>query len=354
MLNVFSEGNLYNYIRRVKTFLKYSLVAWLFFFGIVSWVLFEISDLTTATLRTSSFVIPQMLLFYLNLIWLSVKYLENNKRKSYYTILAGLIIAHILIFSPIDIYIDEAFPLETEHFKDKPILLFYFGRMLTSIPPIIISALIWKSLQLNKRTAESLELKNKMLLAETRALKAQINPHFLFNSMNNIYSLAQMKSDKTGDAILHLSEILRFVTYESEKDTVSLEDELKQIKNFIQLQFLKDENQKNVEVEITNKTCNLQIAPMLLLPFIENSFKHSNFEDKSRGWIKIQIAIKEQRLIMNLSNSAFMNATKKDIVGGVGMENVKRRLSLIYPQKHELVIKQDHEKYSVSLDLKLL
>ena len=337
----------------VKTYVKYSLVAWMFFFAIVSWVLFEISDMQTAFIRTASFVIPQMVIFYLNLMWFSCKYLEKGKRLTYFGLLFSLVIIHVIMLSPFDIYMDNTLPLDVPHFKDRPAHFIYFGRFMTSFPPLIISALIYKSLQLNRQYKESLELKNKMLHAETKALKAQINPHFLFNSMNNIYSLAQVKSDKTGDAILHLSEILRFVTYESEKDKVNLSDELKQIKNFIQLQFLKDDNQDNVEININDAPAHLKIAPMLLLPFIENSFKHSNFENKNNGWIKIDISIKQNHLIMSLSNSCVLSAGKKDGVGGVGMENVKKRLSLIYPESHTLSIKQNAERYAVILDLTL-
>lgn len=337
----------------MKTYVKYTLLAWLAFYVIVSWVIFEVSNMQTAALRSASFVVPLMIIFYVNLLWLSKSYLDRGHTIAYFGILIGLTLGHVLVYTPVDLYMDNAFPLDIPHFKERPVHFVYMGRFMSTFPPLIISALIYKSLQLNKRTEESLELKNKMLQAETKALKAQINPHFLFNSMNNIYSLAQVKSDKTGDAILHLSEILRFVTYESEKDTVSLQDELKQIKNFIQLQFLKDDNQENVTVNINEVPAHFQIAPMLLLPFIENSFKHSNFEDKKNGWINIDINIKDDSLVMNLSNSASLTACKKDGIGGVGMENVKKRLSLIYPNTHTLTIRQDIEKYSVILDLKL-
>ena len=338
----------------MKTYVKYSLIAWLLFFVIVSWVIFVVSDLNTAILRVTSFIIPQMIMFYVNLLWLSDKYLERKERITYFTWLGIMIGVHILLFSPLDIYMDKVRPIDVPHFENRPVIMIYFGRLMTSIPPLIISALIYKSLQLRKKSEESFELQNKMLQAETKALKAQINPHFLFNSLNNIYSLAQMKSEKTGDAILHLSDILRFVTYESEKDKVSLDAELRQIRNFIQLQFLKDDNIKNVNIEIPESApAELKIAPMLLLPFIENSFKHSNFENSAKGWIKISILVNENHLIMRLENSANLCAGKKDGIGGVGMENVKKRLSLIYPNEHALSIRQNQEKYSVLLDIKL-
>ncbi|MEX1002919.1 MAG: histidine kinase [Crocinitomicaceae bacterium] len=337
----------------MKTYVKYSLIAWLLFAAIVTWVFLSVSDLSSSILRVLSFVVPQMALFYLNLIWLSCSYLEQKRKKTYYLLLFLLIALHVVLFVPVDFYLDQYFPLDIPHFQERPVFFVYMGRFMTSIPPIIISALIWKSLQLRRRTEESLELKNKMLDAETKALKAQINPHFLFNSLNNIYSLSQVKSEKTGDAILHLSEILRFVTYESEKDKVNIKDELKQIHNFIQLQFLKDENQENVRVEIGQPEQSLQIAPMLLLPFIENSFKHSNFEDKSTGWIDIHIQFKGSTLSMHIKNSSRLDPGQKDKVGGVGMENVKKRLSLIYPGKHQLKIKETPTTYEVKLELKL-
>lgn len=337
----------------VKTYVKYSLIGWLIFSLVMSWALYAISDIETTIVRASSFLVPMILLFYSNLLWLSPKYLSPKKKKTYFLLIAALIVSHAVVFGALDLYVDKILRWDLPHIHERPLFMVYFGRTMSTLPPLIVSALIWKSLLLQKQKQESFELKNRMLQAETKALKAQINPHFLFNSMNNIYSLSQMKSDKTGDAILNLSEILRFVTYESEKDRVSLQEELKQIRNFIALQFLKDDNQDNVKIEITEVPANLQIAPMMLLPFIENSFKHSNFEDKVNGWIDIKISVEEQKMILSLSNSGSLTSSRKDETGGVGMENVKKRLSLIYPEKHHLVIKQDTDKYSVNLELDL-
>ena len=211
-----------------------------------------------------------------------------------------------------------------------------------------------KSYLLQKQTAESLELKNKMLYAETKALKAQINPHFLFNSLNNIYSLTQMKSDKAGDAILSLSEMLRFVTYESQKDFVSLEDEVQQIKNFISLQKLKDDDQSNIKISLPPDRGEFRIAPMLLLPLIENAFKHSNIENKKEGYIKFEMGLQNNELFFELKNSRTGPTVKKDNVGGVGLENVKKRLDLIYPEQHSFCVKETPETYELSLRINLV
>lgn len=311
------------------------------------------SNLETTLVRTTSFLIPEMILFFLNLLWLSCNFLEQKKKKAYYFMIAVLVLLNTGLFGTLDVYLNEIGLYNVHPISDRPTFMIYLTRAMTSAPPLIISALLWKSLQLQKEREESMELKNQVLQAETKALKAQINPHFLFNSMNNIYSLSQMKSEKTGDAILQLSEIMRFVTYESEKDRVNLHEELKQVQNFINLQMLKDDNIDNVKISIEDAKENYSIAPMLLLPFIENSFKHSNFEDKENGWIDIKIKVAQNKLFMLISNSASFEGHKKDETGGVGMENVKKRLTLIYPDKHQLKIRQDKESYNVELELDL-
>ena len=192
-----------------------------------------------------------------------------------------------------------------------------------------------------------------MLEAETKALKAQINPHFLFNSLNNIYALSQMKSDKTPDAILHLSDILRYVTYDSNQNFVDLKDEIKTIESFILLQALKDDNQSNIKIEIDSSNGHYKIAPLLLIPFIENCFKHSNHDEKQTGWIDIKLKASDGKLFLVCANSKPEKIISKDKTGGVGMENVKKRLALIYPERHKLEIKSDAASYTATLEINL-
>jgi two-component system LytT family sensor kinase len=199
-----------------------------------------------------------------------------------------------------------------------------------------------------------LELQNKMLEAETKALKAQINPHFLFNTLNNIYSLSQFDNKKTGEAILQLSDIFRYVTYEGNDHFVPLNSEIELLESFIKLQYLQDEDQNNVSVEITLENSSLQISPLLILPFIENCFKHANHQDKVNGWIKIKIENKGNELFIHAENTISKAPIKKDKSSGVGMENVKRRLELLYPKRHELEIKVDKSVYVVRLTINLI
>lgn len=235
---------------------------------------------------------------------------------------------------------------------------FHQGRIImnifSSVGVLFVSTIYRNIVEKNKREKDKVELKNKVLEAETKMLKSQINPHFLFNAMNNIYSLAQMKSDKTPEAIHQLSGMLRYVIYESDDKFVNLGEEIVYIKNFIKLHFLKDDAiSNNVKVEIDNVDSSLRIAPMLLIPFIENSFKHSKIEDIENGWINLKIETKGNVLDLYVSNSLPEQNFSKDGVGGVGLENVKQRLQLLYPDNYTLKIDDSNNEYNVKLTISL-
>jgi LytS/YehU family sensor histidine kinase len=204
-----------------------------------------------------------------------------------------------------------------------------------------------------KREKEASELKSENLNSELKFLKSQINPHFLFNALNNIYALSVIKSEKTPDNILKLSDMLRYIIYDCNADKVPLEKELNYINNYIDLQKLKDDQITGIEVDFNNTDPNCQIAPMIFIPFIENAFKHSNIEDREFGWIKLKIENTDEQLIFEISNSLPKDITTKDKVGGVGLENVKRRLQLIYDEKQNLGIEQTEDGFYVVLTIRI-
>lgn len=339
----------------MKTVIKYSIGAWIVYTIFWIWLAVAFIEFEAGIIRVFSIIIPQMILFYLNLLYLIPKFIDRQTKINYFVV--TLIILVIITFSGglLDFYLDQHYPFKFHPgAENRPLYSIFIARFFISVMPLVVSALISRALQVRKQKEESLELKNKMLEAETKALKAQINPHFLFNSLNNIYSLAQIKSDKTPDAILHLSDILRFVTYDSNQDFVDLKDELKHIHSFIQLQYLKDDNQTNIKIEIDSANGHYKIAPLLLIPFIENSFKHSNHEDKENGWINIEIKAANGKIKLTCANSTSGKIIQtKDKTGGVGMENVKKRLALLYPDKHLLNLKDDLISYKVELEIKL-
>lgn len=277
---------------------------------------------------------------------------EKGNRLTYFGVLGLIILIIAFSLGFADIYLNKHtdFLIRPMHHS-----IYYIvpGRIMSSIPPIIISALIRNSILLARKNKESLELKNKVLEAETNALRSQINPHFLFNTLNNIYSLSQFDQDKTGKAILQLSDILRYVTYEANHNKVPLKREIENIESFIQLQLLKDPDESNLEIEIDQEDSGLQISPLLILPIIENCFKHANHHDKDKGWIRIKISTNDHTLKVETANTTKKKTSSKQVAGGVGMENVKKRLNLLYPDKHELTVERQDLVYRTSLVMQL-
>lgn len=338
----------------MKNAIRYSFVVWIIFYIVVCSFFSPKGDLDIVLVRVAALIIPQIVLFYINMLGLLPNYFEKGRKISYFVFLILIIATLSYSLSFLEAYLDINYPLDARHFSDRSFGFILIGRVMSFMPPIIIGALIRKSVLLQLKTKESMELQNKMLTAETNALKAQINPHFLFNTLNNIYSLSQFDNNKTGEAILQLSDILRYVTYEGDKKFVSLSAEIEHIQSFIKLQLLRDEDDSNIyiDIDVTDKT--LLISPLLLIPFIENSFKHGNHHDKVNGWIKIIIKDEGETLKLVVSNSVSGESkSTKDKVGGVGMENVRKRLVLLYPNQHDLVLKMDKKSYSSILKINL-
>ncbi len=197
-------------------------------------------------------------------------------------------------------------------------------------------------------------LKTHQLEAELRFLKAQVNPHFLFNALNNIYSLSFTASKKAPEMILKLSDMMSYMLYDCKSDTVPLSAELNYLRNYIDLQQLKKEGQYKVDFEVEGEVAALTIVPMLFIPFFENAFKHGNIDDLSFGWIKSKLLVRDEVLEFTIANSIPSNsATRNQKKGGVGLQNIKSRLELIYPEQHSLQIEQKDRIYTAKLSLDL-
>ncbi len=205
----------------------------------------------------------------------------------------------------------------------------------------------------NRKEKEMIALKNEKLAAEMKFLKSQTNPHFLFNTLNNIYSLTVIKSDAAPENLLKLSDILRYMLYDCKAEKVPLSKEIEYIRNYIDLKLLKDSEGLNVKLDLDESQPNLMIAPLLFIPFIENAFKHSKIEDLKNGWIEIQLQRPGNELIFTVKNSLPTKKYTKDGTGGIGLENVKRQLELTYPNKHDLTIQANEENFEVQLKLQL-
>lgn len=197
------------------------------------------------------------------------------------------------------------------------------------------------------------ELINQNQQSELALLRSQINPHFLFNTLNNIYSLVYTRSDDAPQAMTKLSEIMRYMLYETNTDKVALSKEIEYLKSYIELLRLRVAKKGFISLEIKGNTENKIVAPMLLVPFVENAYKHCNKKSTIPG-IKITLEVKEDLLIFSVVNSVRKDAELgENDDGGIGLKNIKRRLELLYPGQHQLKISETAEYYSIELQISL-
>lgn len=203
-----------------------------------------------------------------------------------------------------------------------------------------------------EKTTLTTELKLKE--AELKLLKAQVHPHFLFNTLNNLYGLTLEKSDEAPNLVLRLSDILDYILYRCDEKLVPLEEEINMLKNYLEIEKIRYSEKLALEADFPQKTGTLKIVPLIILPFVENAFKHGVSKFPGDAYVKIKISLVDKNLIFRIDNSR-NNAAKKEenYTKGIGLTNVKKRLDLVYPGKYILNIEKQSEKFSVNLTLEL-
>ncbi len=223
------------------------------------------------------------------------------------------------------------------------------------VQSVIIFISTFYQLILNRIRKERLrqELVNRQNEAEIKFLKAQINPHFLFNMLNNIYALSVTGSANTSQMILKLSELLRYVIYGGREKKLALEREIEHIDIFIELFQMKSENLLNITFEKSGNFAGLVIEPMILIPIVENCFKHTDFDTNENAFAKIIIGLKGQEVLFTTINTKNNNDNQKDETGGVGLENIRKRLELTYKDKFNMEIKNEGNYFELKLKVTL-
>lgn len=228
---------------------------------------------------------------------------------------------------------------------------FFYG-VFTSLGMLFLSTVFWVILDARRKEKERLSLTNENLETEMKFLKSQMNPHFLFNALNNIYSLSQSNNPKTPQLLLKLSSMLRFIVYETDEHKIPIGREIDYIESFIAFQKIKLEEPPKLEIDFSEVNPHIKIEPMLIFPFVENAFKHSNIDDTKNGWMRITLKSGDNNIAFHIINSKPLGPVSKDNVGGIGLENVKKRLSFLYKDKYELNIVDQADKFEVRLDIK--
>ncbi|MBC7947474.1 MAG: histidine kinase [Chitinophagaceae bacterium] len=198
----------------------------------------------------------------------------------------------------------------------------------------------------------NLQLQKENIASQLQLLTAQVHPHFLFNTLNNIYSYTQNTSPVASKLVSGLSDILRFILYECNQPLVPLSKELKMIKDYISLEQIRYDNKLDLHLDLPANSNDLQIAPLLLLPLVENCFKHGTSHMLEQPWISLHISIRGNQMNMKLVNGKTAEA-QTDGASGIGVQNVRKRLEILYPGKHELIITPEEDVFIVNLKLEL-
>ncbi|MCZ4245880.1 sensor histidine kinase [Pedobacter punctiformis] len=298
---------------------------------------------------TVIFGIINISLFYINYIILIPQLVEKKKRYFIYVLIFIVLLGLVpLLKTTLTIlFRDHVFVnLKNSKKPELTVTTYYFAQVFICGFFLVSSCIIKFTIDWfnSERIQRNLESERREM--ELQFLKSQLNPHFLFNSLNNIYSLAYQKSDKTADAIMKLSEIMRYMIYESNTPTVSLSKEVDYLKSYIELQKIRFKDGAYVEMNLNGEIDDQKIVPLMLISFVENAFKHGVVNDPEEP-IKINIIANQKILHFSVINKK--NQQNKDAQGGVGLPNVERRLQLIYPDRYKLNVVNSATHYNCEL-----
>ncbi len=284
---------------------------------------------------------------YLNYFVFLPRFLKHKKLWRY---LAEFLIPFILLIIP-RVYLLRLTMVESARFDYINSPLFVVQVSSTTLFIVIFVGMLrfavdWFELEARKKAIE-----NEKLIAELNFLKAQINPHFLFNTLNNLYYLAYSKSENTTEVIAKLSQMMRYMIYDSNHHKVLLTKEIEYMQSYISLERMRLNNQIPIQFDTQGPIENVWIAPLIFITFLENAFKHGVSNDNPKAWIKISISMTGKECVYTVENTkATRDASQK---AGIGLQNVKRRLELSYPDQYQLTIEDRPEVYYVQLKLTL-
>ncbi len=337
----------------------YHFAWWSLFSGSIAKV-FESILLPYGIVKYLGYVVYQALGVYFCLYVLIPKFLQKGKHLVFFLSTIGVILLMAIAIT-VNYYLAALIANESVYelyniFPETPLTIFKHN----ALPSCLGATTLGLSIKLTKIWVASQKrqqvLEKEKLETELKFLRSQFNPHFLFNTINSIFVLIKKDQEKASNSLVKFSELLRYQLYECNEPFIALERELNYLENFIELQKLR-QDQTNFELHVElNKTTNynLEIAPFVLIPFVENAFKHVSHHKSSKNWIDVKLGITQKALVFYVSNSRNVLEIAQDSnTSGIGLNNVKRRMELLYPNAHALDIIKDKAKYKVALRLQL-
>jgi len=296
--------------------------------------------------------------FYINYSILVPLFLFKKKKISYFISVVLLLVVSFYTFSTLQ-------PDGIPYFKHAGVPFDTFPRgprggrgggprfivVLFTLVSIVLGSIVRLYQKLEKDENLRKQIESQKNKTELKSLKNQLNPHFLFNSLNSIYSLSVKKSDETPEAIIMLSELMRYMLYKANNTKVLLKDELEYIENYIRLQRLRIVNNEHVKIAIRGDIASQRISPLLFISYIENAFKYGT-DFRGNTVVTIEISISNNELQFNCVN-LIGSRTKNDCDAGIGMKNTQERLKLLYPNKHQLLLTEEDNRFTVKLTLQM-
>jgi LytS/YehU family sensor histidine kinase len=323
-------------MERIKnTFRLIHLSLWVLFAFLVGLQLGSDGD-THWRSTTTGFIATCLYVFYSH-FFLLTRY-TGKKRRDYWFRLAGIVLTGPLPFSI---------------FLQKPYDFGYYAmHLITSVPVFLFLswlARVTENLVLNTIRKEQLE--KQAVEAELYYLKSQINPHFLFNTLNNIHTLVYKQAPAAPEAVMQLASLMRYMIYESNAATVPLSREMDYLRDYVHLQQLRYKNSPVVDLHIEGETESCFVAPLLFIHLLENAYKHSPARLEP-GDLKVRVQIKEDTLTLSVQNPTGKKAANPlEEPGGIGLPNVRKRLALLYPDQHALSIQNSGATFTVTLTI---
>ncbi len=287
---------------------------------------------------------------YFNLFYLIPRYL-SEKQFLWYCL---LLLASVLLITPIKMvtlyFLFNYFPEAQAQIVNHQYVFFVSAFIIAGGSTILKIISDWAKYQRDRK-----ELQTQTMQSELRFLKSQINPHFLFNTLNNLYALTLKKSDKAPEIVIKLSEMMRYMLYECNEKKVLLSKEVHYIKNYLDLEALRQGKDTEITFDVKGQVMDQKVAPLMFIPFLENSFKHGLNSSISQGFVHINLNVEQQHIHLFIENSKAetlpLQTHRRS--GGIGLVNVRRRLNILYPNQHELKISDSPKTYGVDLHIDL-
>jgi Histidine kinase len=316
-----------------------------------------------AMLESGVLITPHLFLTYAMLLFVLPRYLLNGK----YFATIGCVLILVPSTAFINLYLikninpwvlTHVLPVRFRVTVPRSPAMSFFMALMNSFKGGVTVAAFATVIKFMKfwylKEQRNLQLQKENTDAQIQLLTAQVHPHFLFNTLNNIYSAVQTTSVPGSKMIMGLSDLLRYVLYEGKKSLVPLQKELQMIQEYINLEKIRYGNKLDIHYLITDKTDDIFIAPLLLLPFVENCFKHGASNILENPWISLTIELKETTLVMKLMNGKAVTNEIKSDRQGIGISNVSKRLELLYQNKHALQVREEEEVFVVDLKVQLV